>query len=52
LKKGLIEARVEKKNPASFISTDRGRRLLYVLDQINEMIGRKKEEDEEEHTWY
>jgi predicted transcriptional regulator len=26
LEKGLIEARVEKKNPASFISTDRGRR--------------------------
>jgi hypothetical protein len=43
--------REEKRNSTSFISTDRGKRLLYVLNQINEMTGRKKE-DEEEYTWY
>jgi predicted transcriptional regulator len=50
--KGLIETRQEKRNSISFfISTDRGRRLLYLLNHINEMTGRKKE-DEEEYTWY
>jgi predicted transcriptional regulator len=51
LEKGLIETREEKSNSTSFVSTDRGRRLLYVLDQINEMTGRKKEY-EEDYTWY
>jgi hypothetical protein len=31
-----------KKNPTSFISTDRGMRLLDVLNQIDEMTGRKR----------
>jgi predicted transcriptional regulator len=52
LEKCSIETRQEKRNSTSFISTDRGRRLLYLLNQINEMIGRKKEEDEEDYTWY
>jgi predicted transcriptional regulator len=51
IERGLIETREEKRNSTSFISTDRGKRFLYVLNQINEMTGRKKE-DEEEYTWY
>ena len=51
LEKGLIEIREEKKKSTSFISTDRGRRLLYMLNRINEMTGRKNK-DREEYTWY
>ena len=51
LEKGLIEIREgEKKTTTSFISTDKGRRLLYILNQINEMTGRKNN-DYEGYTW-